>query len=844
MRWSVVLTAVLALMLAPGSAASLPSLNPQNLSEGSCFNAAAANADYEAYGPTDVNAQAGDGLLTVGENAAGTITVFKYPNPSYYNQVKYLTINRDAHGVPQVQYPNEGSFVGLRYQSAAGTGFAWLRDWPATQSYDSDDSAVPVTVYRSPSALGITVTALDVAVPGTSAFEREFVVARTPSSPVQAAQLVYYENFNPIASRLTYLPIADWCLSQFSDQRATYDAGHAAIVNSWSGTDMASARATSVAVAFAWDGADSSHQVGRDGYDPAALPAGPDDPYLELQAAPYALGGATDALGQTAGALATDLHFDAHGVATARMSIAAAPDPAGALAAVDAARAQPFAAQMATEARDWHAWLSAMKLPDSTDQRIVQVAKRSLITLRLAIVPESGAIVASADTQGPYGEDWIRDGSFLNEVLDLNGQTQAVTTHNLFYARVQTSASNPSSLRPNGNWAMMSYGDGIDGGPIPYEIDETGLGAWTLWDHAAHLEGTARARYLGAVYPAIALAADYMTQCVDPQTGLQCSASEDDNYTPSESLHGAETVWLGLRSAIAAAAALDDRSARVAGWQARFAGLDAAIAALYDPATHSYGEGNSAGNAYNSYGDGGWLLWPVQFRPYGDGTMQGEAGAVQAAMDASLASSQGEYEAKTLLGLAHAWSRPSATQNKELHGVLSYMAATLTTPTGLFGEAWQRLYQNHPQPVQDMPHVWEHSLFYLAAVQIDGGRPYGFQTGDFLAQACATGAAPVGLCPHAGVTAGGACALPALSFRIHQGNGRVTRVVVYVNGRRVKVVRARRVRRISIATPKSRAYTVRIVDFTASGLQVTTTRRVVGCRKGPPRTVVRHTSHA
>src|SRR5947209_2527633 len=158
MRWSAALIAVLALILAPASAASPSSLSLQNLSEGNCFNPAAPNADYEAYGPTDVNAQAGDGLVTVGENAAGTITVFKYPNPSYYNQVKYLTIKRDAHGVPQVQYPNEGSFVGLRYQSAAGTGFAWLRDWSATQSYDSQDSAVPVTVYRSPPALGVTVT--------------------------------------------------------------------------------------------------------------------------------------------------------------------------------------------------------------------------------------------------------------------------------------------------------------------------------------------------------------------------------------------------------------------------------------------------------------------------------------------------------------------------------------------------------------------------------------------------------------------------------------------------------------------------------------------------------------
>src|SRR5207244_1172671 len=152
------------------------------------------------------------------------------------------------------------------------------------------------------------------------------------------------------------------------------------------------------------------------------------------------------------------------------------------------------------------------QLPATDDARIVEVAKRSLISVRLAIVPDSGAIVASADTQGPYGEDWIRDGAFINQVLDDNGFAADVTRHNLFYARVQTSAANPSPARPPGNWTMASYGDGVDGAPIPWEIDETGLGVWALWSHAAYLTGSARSGYLANVYPAIGRAADFLTQ--------------------------------------------------------------------------------------------------------------------------------------------------------------------------------------------------------------------------------------------------------------------------------------------------------------------------------------------
>lgn len=45
-----------------------------------CVDASQANADFEAYGPTDVNVQAGNERVTVNENATGTVTVFKYPN--------------------------------------------------------------------------------------------------------------------------------------------------------------------------------------------------------------------------------------------------------------------------------------------------------------------------------------------------------------------------------------------------------------------------------------------------------------------------------------------------------------------------------------------------------------------------------------------------------------------------------------------------------------------------------------------------------------------------------------------------------------------------------------------
>ena len=228
-------------------------------------------------------------------------------------------------------------------------------------------------------------------------------------------------------------------------------------------------------------------------------------------------------------------------------------------------------------------------------------------------------------------------------MLDENGYATLVTQHNLFYARIQTSPTNPSAIRPSGNWTMAAYADGIDGAPIPWEIDETGLGIWTLYDHSTFLHGPAARTYLEQVYPAIVRSADFLTLCEDPTNGMQCTANEDDNYTPSQSLHGAEAVFLGLRSAVAAAKAMGDTGVRVGLWQARLDRLGAAIDRLYDPGKRAYGEGASGSNAYNlDYSDGGWLLWPVQYKRYDDPTMRGEADAVDRALRASLAAPRGQ----------------------------------------------------------------------------------------------------------------------------------------------------------------------------------------------------------
>ena len=346
-----------------------------------------------------------------------------------------------------------------------------------------------------------------------------------------------------------------------------------------------------MAVAFGFDRADSAHQVGAGRLRLGRrCPGGPPTPTTRR---PRGLGGSDAASGQTDGALEQRLRFD-------RSGRAARPDDdrrgarrrRGALTRLRRGRGVAFAASSRAERRDWHRFLAPPRLPAGGGRR--RDRRRQALADHACgwrARPKTGAIVASVNTQGPYGEDWIRDGSFINSLLDAEGLHGWVTKHNLFYARIQASPQHPSADPPAGQ-----LGDGVvlrrrrrRADPLGDRRDRP-----RRLDPLRPLPPPARAaakRYLGAGLPGDRARRPFLDTCRDAPNGLQCLANEDDSYTPSQTLHGAGPVLLGLRSAIAAAKAMGDTSPQVAPWHGRLADLRPAIEKLYDPATHSYGAG-------------------------------------------------------------------------------------------------------------------------------------------------------------------------------------------------------------------------------------------------------------
>src|SRR5262245_35468381 len=102
-----------------------------------------AQDPYELqFGAHNVNAALGNGRLTATVSRCGELTSLKWPGPSYYTQLSYLTTNApDARTMPHLgALDSAGAFTGIAWETLHDRGLSWTRDddWNRTQHYDGD----------------------------------------------------------------------------------------------------------------------------------------------------------------------------------------------------------------------------------------------------------------------------------------------------------------------------------------------------------------------------------------------------------------------------------------------------------------------------------------------------------------------------------------------------------------------------------------------------------------------------------------------------------------------------------------------------------------------------------
>ncbi len=677
-----------------------------------CKHHGRACLDYsrrpEVFGPTDVNAASGNMGLSAAFNAEGTVTVFKWPNPSYYDHIRYMTESRDKPLMGA--FPNEGAFAGVYWETPAEKGFSWLRgdEFTSGQFFNSDDSDCVITRFES-ERLGLVVRQVDVVAAESDLLVRHYHIRKSNDSHLRKVKLVHFANFHPVVTKYPRLPLRDWCHECRGNSHISYFEDSDAFVYYEKGKDMSTGKKGSVAIAIGTARPSSSHQAGIDSYI-SMIRSRPRDPYLEASTGRFS--GNDEAGGEVTAGLMTEVSFDEKGIARHTLYITASETTEQALRMIKNARERAITEYIESKRRFWWKYLSEAPMPDTDDERVLQVAKRSIISV-LQATASSGAIVASISTQGPYGEDWPRDGAFINVALHTANLPELVEKHNRFYARVQSRGENKIWLAPEGNWASVYYADGVHGMPIPWEIDETGFTIWTLWDHYRRTGDT---DYLEEVYPAMEAAADFLVKFKDPETGLHKKAYEDDIPEKRHTTHGAVPIYAGLKAAARAARKLghEDSAKR---YEKRAEEVRGAIMEhFYHP------ECNCFVPEVNSNWDEAWAIYPGKLFPYSHEVMQGCAESAWRKLEASINLSRDKrslYEPKAMLALAHIWKNDPEKMDK-VRKAIKWQSRVPITDTGIFGEVWVKRRDGSVLTGQDMPHVWHHALYYAAAVKAFG----------------------------------------------------------------------------------------------------------------------------
>ncbi len=778
-------------------------------------------------GATNIETTVGNGGLTAGVSKDGDLTMLSWPSPSYYDQMHYMTTNDpDAREQPRFgALEGMGSFAGLAFtrqgQSTTEVSFFRSDAWQRTAKFLAKDVGIIETDFDN-ADLGVTVRQIDLIPRDHDVFIRRFLVERDPSSPVQTASIIAYENLAPNLSKAPQVPLLDALIDHKNDFLAVWQPAEHAIMHFHPGDtgvfdsvgivlnkpdrdfgplgdllkaaqpdpgqidqlagDLDANYAPGVYIAVSSMPEPVQFQIGEDTTDTCAmideladniaklkdrypdksLPAPPSvanavrcgdyDPieYPRTRngwhyTAQDALADAKDgdlsgnrlAGGQVNAAIKFPLSFDA-GSAQATLVYAFGKTAQKSQDELAWVRGQDIQSVQDDIAAADRAYLDSLWIPQEVTGKMREFIERAFLNLRVGTDRDTGAIVASVSRQPSYQLDWPRDGAFFNIALDIAGKHDLVTKRMGFYAgAIRDQAAPPTLLLnkpvpgwpddpnnhnyPPDSWEMNYYADGIPGGNIRLEIDNTALLVWAFVYHVGHLDGQARETYINDNWPVIKRAANWLYGWRDPETGLNWPANEDDHAEFTQGLQGASTTYGALASAARLAKYLG-KDALADKWLHRAGELKAAtIQQMYVPGEGFYGEpGPTKLDAGSPY----WLSWPTHMFAKDDPRFKPQ---LLAGLDKQVASVRGETpggQYPTKVAISAALVLPDGPERDKALEIARRLATKIADPnTYTIGEHYSAVdsdgdghYDNGWVNNVSTPHLWSMTLVYLTAV--------------------------------------------------------------------------------------------------------------------------------
>jgi len=376
-------------------------------------------------------------------------------------------------------------------------------------------------------------------------------------------------------------------------------------------------------------------------------------------------------------------------------------------------------------------------IPAEVDGDLEKFIERAFLNLKVGTDDETGAIVASISRQPSYQLDWPRDGAFFNTALDLSGQHDLVSKRMQFYSGTirEEPASPHPLLNPEGvpgwpsdggqsdfpadSWEMNYYADGVVGGNIRLEIDNSALLVWAYVAHAGFLEGEERSDYLDRIWPVLERATNFIHRWRDPETGLMWPANEDDHANFTQGFQGASTSYRALVDAARVAKHRGEEELAEK-WLERAGELHAAT--MRRMADEEYGfkdfeeEGSAAGRA--------WLAWPTRFLPFDNERL---VETTEQVLDKELAGVRGErgnglYPTKVAISASLALPEGDEDREKAIEIAERLASEIANQQTWMIGETYAPLDEDGDGATEDFvnavstPHLWSAILVYITTV--------------------------------------------------------------------------------------------------------------------------------
>lgn len=716
------------------------------------------------YGASYTNAAIGNSGLSANIAHDGTLTVLLWPTPSYFEHMDCTPANDDgtppdhdnsARNLPYFgTKPNECSFAGLVIKTGSAFSVTWFRDkpWKAKQNYFNEDSNALVTTYKN-DELGILVVDTTFVHAEKDILARRHEIAQEKSSPVTIEKFIYFAHLAPKGTFSKGGIVTEFLKDTSVQYSALYEAETDAVFyfpasgetqtmvsklpHVPSGEDLSrliSNLKTGVNIFIGLDLPSSEHQIGFDAFEEKIKE--PVDALSDVQA-DGVLSGSTFAPWKATCALAKTLSMKPGQKKEVTVYFSFGETASEGKSNLRFARSKPVHEHLNVTNGWWKKWISRANLPRTKNPLVRVFSKRALMSIRTGYDKKSGGIVASISTNPPYHFDWPRDGVFFDYALNIAGYNDMVNHHHRFFASVlrkkdgdhkpvfveQGNAKTKYDyvdilgLSPKGSFAMNYYTNGMMGGPIANEIDQTGLTLWMWWENLKWVKDKKERDALAKeIYLSVVLAAENLTLCKDETNDLSCYANEDDSMELSQSMNGAMPVWMGLDGAVKFARYMRDE-ARASRWEKRKRELgEAIIKYLRVPEKSDEPEHFGSGRGAT------WLIWPAWFFDPGDPRMENQAEWIRRKlipiMEKNFEGSS--YDAVATSSLAMYYYR---TQNKEnsafIEKAILFMLENIPTK-GVFsiGEGYG-LVDRNGDGVKEfenrvaLPHIEEATLFYL-----------------------------------------------------------------------------------------------------------------------------------